>query len=178
MNAHKFVAEHEIEEAKRVLEGAPDEATHFELTIDGVFYFKYEKFDWLCFGDNQLIKTYMEDHELYHLISLKELKQVVESLDMVAKHGGLFYLKCQIEKGGYDFEWYGENGEFGFTELNILEKAIKDYELVESYKGKVVNKKLCYRCLNFAEPVLRKRKAYGDSLYQSCSKCKCFVFWS
>lgn len=117
MNAHKFVAEKGIDEAKRVLNGAPKNSNWFQEKG------KYSNDLFSC------------NHEIYgEAVMLSELKQVVESLDMVAKHGGLFCLKCQIEKGGYDFEWYGENGEFGFTELNVLEKAIADYELVESYK--------------------------------------------
>lgn len=124
MNAHKFVAEHGVEEAKRVLEGAPDWA-NFWISRDQ-------------YHGHIISFPNMTGH---YSIKLSELKQVVESLDMVAKHGGLFCLKCQIEKGGYDFEWYGENGEFGFTDLNVLEKAIADYELFESFKyGALTNK--------------------------------------
>lgn len=85
-------------------------------------------------GTKECLPSYIKHYCGLERIFIDELKQVIESLDIVAKHGGLFNLKCQIEKGGYDFEWYGENREFGFTELNVLEKAIADYELVESYK--------------------------------------------
>lgn len=112
MNAHKFVAGKGIEEAKRVLEGAYWDDTAYS---NGYYY----------------LQSCSEND-----VNLEELKQVVESVEIVARHGGLFCLKCQIEKGGYDFEWYGENGEFGFTELNVLAKAIDDYKLVESYKEK------------------------------------------
>lgn len=81
MKAIKFIQQHGVDRAREVVDGAPETATHFELTIDGVFYFKYEKFDWLCFGDNQLINTYMEDHESYRLISLKDLKRLVDEYD-------------------------------------------------------------------------------------------------
>lgn len=122
MNVHKFVAEKGVEEAKLVLRSAYTHCvyvktpTHFDIEESVLVH------------ENDL-KEICEPY-----VDLKELKQVVESLDMVAKHGGLFRSKCQIEEGGYDFEWYGENGEFGFTDLNVLEKAIADYELVESYK--------------------------------------------
>ncbi|WP_394651381.1 hypothetical protein [uncultured Acinetobacter sp.] len=133
MNAHKFVAEHGIEEAKRVLEGTPCEATHFEFIKTAIYMqFCGGEWFWLNTNCNEWLLDY--PNGITERQCLKELKQVVESLDIVAKHGGLFCLKCQIEKGGYDFEWYGENGEFGFTELNVLKKAIADYELVESYK--------------------------------------------
>ncbi|MCE6007599.1 hypothetical protein ACNJ69_12185 [Acinetobacter soli] len=135
MNAHKFVAEHGVKQAKSILEKAPETATHFTEALGG-HYSKEVMLkmrpQWAWF--NTINKEWYYDFAAKEHIELAELKQVVESLDMVAKHGGLFYLKSQIEKGGYDFEWYGENGEFGFTDLNVLEKAIADYELVESYK--------------------------------------------
>ena len=60
------------------------------------------------------------------------LKRLVESVDLVKKHGGLFATKCQLDKGGTDFEWYGENGEFGLTDLDDLKQAIADYESIYS----------------------------------------------
>ena len=41
----------------------------------------------------------------------------------------------------------------------------------------VSDKKMCYRCLHYGIPKQRKKKGYGENLYLSCSKCKCFVFW-
>lgn len=113
MNAHKFVAEKRIKDVKHAIK---------EADAYGC--------DWIDVKTLE-IKKYIPSGDS---VFVSELKQVVESLDIVDKHGGLFCLKCQIEKGGYDFEWYGENREFGFTDLNVLEKAIADYELVESYK--------------------------------------------
>lgn len=38
-----------------------------------------------------------------------------------------------------------------------------------------MDKKLCYRCLHFGVPKQRKK---GNTLFLSCEKCKCLVFWS
>ncbi len=63
-------------------------------------------------------------------VDLSELKRLVESVDLIKKHGGLFSTKCQLDKGGSDYEWYGENGDYGLTDLGDLEQAIADYESV------------------------------------------------
>ena len=65
-------------------------------------------------------------------VCLSELKHLVESVDLIKKHGGLFSTKCQLDKGGSDYEWYGENGDYGLTDLGDLEQAIADYESVYS----------------------------------------------
>lgn len=96
MDARYLIREHGFEKARDVVNNAPESATHYELTIDGDFYFKYEKFDWLCFGVDQLIKTYMEDHESCRLILLEELKRLVDSIEWVRKHGGIENLKFNI----------------------------------------------------------------------------------
>ena len=63
-------------------------------------------------------------------VCLSELKHLVESVDLIKKHGGLFSTKCQLDKGGSDYEWYGENGDYGLTDLGDLEQAIADYESI------------------------------------------------
>ena len=42
----------------------------------------------------------------------------------------------------------------------------------------VENKKLCYRCTHYDFPVKRKKKGYGENIFDSCANCRCFVFWS
>ena len=81
MNAIQFIKEHGVEKAREVVSGAPDETvTHFDLTIDGLFYFKFEKFDWFCFYDKHFVKVYMEDYESYHLTNLKEIKSLIDQI--------------------------------------------------------------------------------------------------
>lgn len=135
MDAINFVKEYGIEKAKEVIEGAPDETvTHFDLTIDGLFYFKFEKFDWFCFYDKNFVKVYMEDYESYHLTILKELKRLIESVDYVAIHG--YEKSKEILKNAPDgaecYSWsLGNSGVRDKTvELVKLKKAITDHEAI------------------------------------------------
>lgn len=38
--------------------------------------------------------------------------------------------------------------------------------------------KMCFKCLHYGYPDLRKKKGCGDNLFQCCSRCRSFVFWS
>ena len=49
-------------------------------------------------------------------------------MDLIKKHGGLFSTKCQLDKGGSHYDWYGENGDYGLTALDDLEQAVVVYE--------------------------------------------------
>ncbi|KRI30461.1 hypothetical protein [Acinetobacter baumannii] len=80
MKPEQFIRDWGYTEAKRIVDEAPESATRYEKTIDGDFYFKYENFNWLCFGDDQLIKTYMDDYETQHLIQIADLAKLVESI--------------------------------------------------------------------------------------------------
>ena len=120
MNATDFIKQHGVEKAREVLLSAythciyVETPTHFDV------------------NENVLVHEidFKEMHESY--VDLKKLKRLVESVDLVKKHGGLFATKCQLDKGGTDFEWYGENGEFGLTDLDDLKQAIADYESIYS----------------------------------------------
>ncbi|EHU1613550.1 hypothetical protein A0118_RS02555 [Acinetobacter baumannii] len=96
MDAKNFIRVYGFEKARGVVKDAPESATHYELTIDGDFYFKRNKFEWLCFSDDQLISTYFDDHELCRLIALDDLKNFVDSMDLILKHGGIENLKFNI----------------------------------------------------------------------------------
>ena len=72
MNAHKFVAEKGIDEAKRVLEGA-----HWE----NIAYSNGHYYSQSC-SEND--------------VNLEELKQMVESLDTIESYGGLGLLEYQV----------------------------------------------------------------------------------
>lgn len=78
MNAHKFVAEKGIDEAKRVLEGAPKNSNWFQEKG------KYSNDLFSC------------NHEIYgEAVMLSELKQVVESMDTIESYGGMGLLEYQ-----------------------------------------------------------------------------------
>lgn len=119
MNAHKFVAEHGIDKAKRVLNNKPHSAEFFNIT--GGYDRKSKNRDF----------NYSDIH-----VNLGELKQVVESVEIIDRWKGLKNCKDII-------------GEATSTQLPPeksfaarMIKAIADYELVESYKssnGQTIN---------------------------------------
>ncbi|WP_151753049.1 hypothetical protein [Acinetobacter soli] len=109
MNAHKFVAEKGIDEAKRVLSRAPKKSNWFQEKG------KYSNDLFSC------------NHEVYgEAVMLSELKQVVESLDTIDRLFGLDQAKHTMKIAK----------EIGYTsDYEQIKQAIADYELVESYKG-------------------------------------------
>uniref|UniRef100_UPI0030087DAF hypothetical protein n=1 Tax=Acinetobacter ursingii TaxID=108980 RepID=UPI0030087DAF len=124
MNAHKFVAEFGIEEAKRVLRGAPVCSSAFNVINDFVIY--YQMCDnWWWY--NSAKKEYEMDYGKSMKIDLSELKQVVESVEIVESKGGLRKLKKEANCLFY-------NGFEGIAES--YEKSIADYEAVEACHAK------------------------------------------
>lgn len=130
MNAHKFVAEHGIEEAKRVLDKYKD------CYMPSVFKYWSEK---------------MSDFVLapkYASCKVSELKQVVESVEIVDQLGELNSVKKKLygKHIGYTHFNVGVNGRWAFLDhyvdfipdsayhIGLINKHIADYELVESYK--------------------------------------------
>ncbi|WP_334421019.1 hypothetical protein [Acinetobacter soli] len=128
MNAHKFVAEEVIDEAKRVLEGAPSEATHFEFIktafIKTAIYMQFcgGEWFWLNTNCNEWLLDY--PNGITERQCLKELKQVVESFGIVKNQGGYDELKQKINEG--DVDW---------KNIPKFRKAIEDYEHVQAYKN-------------------------------------------
>lgn len=124
MNAHKFVAEHGVEQAESILEKAPETATHFTEALGG-HYAKEVMLkmrpQWAWF--NTINKEWYYDFAAKEHIELEELKQVVESVEIVENHGGV---NCAIEETG---SYYIKPSDW-----EDLNQAIDDYELVESFK--------------------------------------------
>lgn len=116
MNVHKFVAEKGIDKAKRVLEGAPDWA---------VFWISRDQYH-----GNIISFPNMTGH---YSIKLSELKQVVESVEIVDRLFGLDQAKHTMVIAK----------EIGYTsDYEQIKQAIADYKLVESYKssnGQAIN---------------------------------------
>ena len=134
MNAINFIQQYGVEKAREVVEGAPERATVVSaLTFKYHFQFKDSQI-WgtVSHGLNGSIHTCTRFSVITDPIDLGELKRLVESVDLIKKHGGLFSTKCQLDKGGSDYEWYGENGDYGLTDLGDLEQAIADYESIYS----------------------------------------------
>ena len=125
MNAHKFVAEKGIKEAKAVFMGAPPSATHFNQNSLGGHYAKEvlfkRDFRWAWY--NKINQSWYYDFAEHNHFELSELKQVVESVEIVEFYGGL-----EESKNLHADEFWHEKN------YSRLQKAIADYELVESYK--------------------------------------------
>ncbi|WP_396234183.1 hypothetical protein [Acinetobacter baumannii] len=99
MKPEQFIREFGEKKAREVVEDAPEGATHYELNVDGDFYFKYQGFEWFCLADGLMVRTYMEDHETCHLIPLNDIKRLVESVDRVNAFGGLKDAKAVVKMG-------------------------------------------------------------------------------
>lgn len=132
MNAHKFVAEHGVEQAKSILEKASPSATHFTEALGGHYakevLFKSD-FRWAWY-DATAQAWYYDIAEKIR-IELAELKQVVESLDIIDRLFGLDQAKHTMKIAK----------EIGYTsDYEQIKKAIEDYEQVQAYKnGEVKN---------------------------------------
>ncbi|MBV6549917.1 hypothetical protein KTN00_02575 [Acinetobacter soli] len=132
MNAHKFVAEHGVEQAKSILEKASTSATHFTEALGGHYakevLFKSD-FRW-SWHDATAQAWYYDIAEKIR-IELAELKQVVESLDTIDRLFGLDQAKHTMVIAK----------EIGYSsDYEQIKQAIEDYEQVQAYKnGEVIN---------------------------------------
>lgn len=99
MNAIQFMQKHGIEKARKAVEGAPDLAEYYS-TIDGKYY-RIE----------------------INAVNLKQLKRLVESVDLVNLKGGVKKLKKEAD-------CLFHNDVEGVALL--YEQAIADYESIYS----------------------------------------------
>lgn len=119
MNAINFIKQHGVEKAREELTKLPN-STVTHMTSDARMFI----------DENNPLLDEFQRGQIKDLICIEDLKRLVESVDLIKKHGGLFSTKCQLDKGGSDYEWYGENGDYGLTDLEDLEQAIADYEAI------------------------------------------------
>ncbi|MFX7516514.1 hypothetical protein ABTJ36_09025 [Acinetobacter baumannii] len=109
MNAIKFIKDHGVEKARKVVEGAPELAEYYS-TIDGVYY-RIE----------------------INAVNLKQLKRLVESVDLINANGGLNGTKNTITlfQSSLDLGLYhGVDGVDAEVEIPRLKQAIADYEAI------------------------------------------------
>lgn len=121
MNAHKFIAEHGIDEAKRVLGSAPNFPIFGYCVLTGSYIFERKYAN--AYYHNET-NSWSEDYAL-ELIILKELKQVIASIYVI--------------KDLLTLDRARKYAESEYTAPEVADrvlKAIEDYELVESYKPK------------------------------------------
>jgi len=133
-NVHKFIAEKGIEEAKRVSENAP--VNSVELRSNGLYYSASGLY-W-CNVNKQFFESLTPNKFLS--VNLSELKQVVESVEIVKELGSLKSAKANVREMYVDYNCdyvHPRARLYDYKHLKIgrVIKAIKDYELVEKYKG-------------------------------------------
>ena len=120
MNAHKFVSEKGIEEAKRVLSQAKPDSKIYDLISNQYHKSRVTAIPVGC----SMYLTYRAV-EVKEFIVLSELKQVVESMDTINQLCGLDPAKHTMKIAK----------EIGYTsDYEQIKQAISDYELVESFR--------------------------------------------
>lgn len=140
MKAHKFVAKNGVDEAKRVLNCAPacGQPIYYNITnsvylFTGCSNFYFFNGDWRLLEDTTLGDFNIE------AISLIELKQVIESFEIVDSYGGIMEAKTLCNCYSNACKSVGIKKS---PRLLTLQKAIADYELVELLKrNKAIDKK-------------------------------------
>ncbi|MDA5696312.1 hypothetical protein MMY88_18355 [Acinetobacter baumannii] len=105
MKPEQFIREYGVEKAREVVEGAPNDSTLFRLcgieeipTYLKVKDGKYWRYSWRSGFREACQSTYNKINDAGELVSLSDLKLLVESLDLVEKLGG--YGKCKFYMTG------------------------------------------------------------------------------
>ena len=113
MNAIQFIKEHGVEKARKVIDSAPDGATH--LSNDTRHYVN---------ADFKPLPTHIKE-QLPKLIVINDLKRLVESVDLVKSYGGIINAKHDVKY--LDLDW-----DYDTQRVTRLKQAIADYESVYS----------------------------------------------
>ena len=104
MNAIKFIQQHGIDKARKVVEGAPDGATTVKPSLD----FKHFMYG-IC------------ENAAGAYILLSDLKRLVESVDLVKSYGGIINAKHDVKY--LDLDW-----DYDTPRVTRLRQAIADCE--------------------------------------------------
>lgn len=83
MKPEQFIREYGVEKARKVVKGAPDWATHFDLTHKD--HYQVEDGEECCLED-------------LDTVDLSDLKRLVESFDLVNSLGGLKAARSEAHK--------------------------------------------------------------------------------
>ncbi|MDU6055071.1 MAG: hypothetical protein E6667_02490 [Acinetobacter junii] len=130
MNAINFIQDNGVDKAREVVEGAPDKtATHYVFRKIPRYYsveFQswYHDGEWWdsdCHTEEDLINSYGSDF----VLSLSDLKRLVESVDLVKSYGGIINAKHDVKY--LDLDW-----DYDTQRVTRLKQAIADYESIYS----------------------------------------------
>lgn len=119
MNAYKYVKEHGVEKARKVVEGAPEFPVFGYCALTGSYIFKRK--DATAYYHNET-NSWSEEYAI-ELIFLDDLKPLVESVDLVKRYGGIAEVKTLHQD-----EFWNERV------FERLKQAIADYELINEVK--------------------------------------------
>lgn len=116
MKPEQFIREFGVEKAREVVEGAPNDSTLFRLcgieeipTYLKVKDGKYWRYSWRSGFREACQSTYNKINDAGELVSLSDIKRLVESVDLVESWGGiddaklydLSHCKDKPESAGY-----------------------------------------------------------------------------
>ncbi|WP_238826444.1 hypothetical protein [Acinetobacter baumannii] len=126
MKPEHFIREYGVDEAKRILERAPEDATHYRDLSCGTRYTKNVSGTECYVWTNKHWRRSVVPYQIFTsevIKPLSDLKRLVESLDLVKAYGGIE--QCQKE-----IEWV-EASKLPETDLvKELKRAIADYESI------------------------------------------------
>lgn len=108
MNATDFIKQHGVDKAREVVNVAPELAEYYS-TIDGGYY-RIE----------------------INAVNLKQLKRLVDSLDLVKSYGGIINAKHDVKH--LDLDW-----DYDTPRVTRLKQAIADYGVIYSNDCEILN---------------------------------------
>ncbi|HEI8439820.1 TPA: hypothetical protein SLF30_000480 [Acinetobacter baumannii] len=125
MKATQFIKDHGLERAREVVEGAPEHSQFVIPCLDGEMYFSQREdgkwFKWSN-GYNKWLEYFGKCDPLDLAYSLLDVQRLMESVDLIAKVGGIENAKTFDEMSIYCISHW--------TDLERLTKSIADYESI------------------------------------------------
>lgn len=126
MKPEQFIREQGLLEAKRILERAPEDATHYRDLSCGTRYTKNVSETECYVWTNKHWRKSVVPYQIFTsevIKPLSDLKRLVESLDLVKEYGG-------IEQCRKEIEWV-ETSKLPETDLvKELKRAVADHESI------------------------------------------------
>lgn len=118
MNAIQFIQQHGVDKARKVVEGAPDGATH--LSDDTRHYVN---------ADFKPLPAHIKE-QLPKLVDLYDLKRLVESVDLIGKYHSINHAKNHYNNMREALNQYQYENKDIEDLSNELKQAIADYESI------------------------------------------------
>ncbi|EPJ8738349.1 hypothetical protein [Acinetobacter baumannii] len=137
MKPEQFIREYGLDKAREVVEGAPDRtASHYVVDTDTYYseefltYFDHSLEDWETADLNNIgeLETIYE-----HVVSLSDLKRLVESVELINLFGSIKIAKAKVKMADFNgFLLVSVPIENGLADVYIhkVEQAIRDHESI------------------------------------------------